>query len=59
MLKRFLIMDGNPDAIKKIRIKYINKISRLLINLGKQSYMDDKQLLPLLYNVWTLGKGCE
>lgn len=51
MLKRFLIMDGNPDAIKKIRIKYINKISRLLINLGKQNYMDDKQLMPLLYNV--------
>lgn len=44
MLKRFLTMDGNPDAIKKIRIKYINKIRRLLINLGKQSYMDDRQM---------------
>lgn len=44
MLKRFLTMDGNPDAIKKIRIKHINKISRLLINLGKQSYMDDRQM---------------
>lgn len=43
MLKRFLTTDGNPDAVKKIRIKYINKISRLLINLGKQSYMDDRQ----------------
>lgn len=37
-------MDGNPDAIKKIRIKHINKIGRLLINLGKQSYMDDRQM---------------